>query len=412
VSEPGWLVPLLGALLLASAFCSASEAALFSLTASERKGLSRAVRALHADPRSLLACILLANLVVNSLYFAFARGLRPGAQGWAEVLLGLGALVVLVLCGEILPKILGLRARRGVARASAPLLGLALFVLAPLARPLLWILERVHRRLAAWIRPEGGITPDVLARVLERGAAEGALEEGEADLLAGILELEGMGVRAIMRPRVDALFLDVSGVDREAVRGAALARRLTWLPVHAGDPDRIVGRVDVRQLVRSPERPVRQLVMPVLFVPEVASALDVLRTLRESNASEAVVVDEHGGTAGVVSLEDAFEGVLGDLRPEGGERGPSLAPLGGDRYRVPGHLSIREWNEAFRTDVVPREFQTVGGFVTALLGRIPRAGDRVRASELEIEVHEVRRGRVLAVDIGLRPAPGGPGGEP
>jgi CBS domain containing-hemolysin-like protein len=116
------------------------------------------------------------------------------------------------------------------------------------------------------------------------------------------------------------------------------------------------------------------------------------------------VVDEYGGTAGVVTAEDAFEQILGDLRSEGEARGPAVEPLGDGRFRVPGDLPIREWNEAFGLAVVPREFETVGGFVTALLGHIPRAGDQVRVGELELVVHEVRRRRVLTVDLGVRTA--------
>ena len=404
MSEIAWMRLVLAALLSCSAFFSGVEAALFSLTPVERKSATRSTAEILHDPRRLLATILLANLVFNTLYFAFASRLFPDAQGWDEVLVGFLVLVGLLLCGEILPKILAMRARRGVARLAAPFLRVLVILLDPLTRPLLWVLERVHGWLARWIRPEGGITPDVLARVLERGAAEGALQENEADLLAGVLELGDIRVREIMLPRVDTLFLDVSGEERANVVRAALAKRLTWLPVIEGEPDRVVGRVNLRDLVRHPKRSIRTLLGPVKFVPEVASALDLLRSLRVEKASEAVVVDEYGGTAGVVSSEDAFEQILGDLRIEGEEQSPAVESLGDGRFRVPGDLSIREWNEAFGLDVVPREFETVGGFVTALLGRIPRSGDQVRVGQLELVVHEVRRRRVLTVDLGLSPA--------
>ncbi len=403
MTQTGWLAFLAG-LLACSAFFSASEAALFALTPAERKSASRSTVELLSEPRALLATILLANLVVNTLYFAFASRLLPEAQGWHGLALGLGVLIGLLLLGEILPKILALRTRRVMAHLAAPPLRVVVLVLGPLTRPLLFVLEAVHRGFSSWIRPEGGITPEVLARVLERGAAEGALHEREADLLSGVLELEDIRVREIMRPRVDTLFLDVSGEDRERVTRAALAARLSWLPIIDGEPDHVVGRVNLRELVRHPERSIRVLAMPVRFVPEVASALDLLRALRADNASEAVVVDEYGGTAGVVTAEHAFEHVLGDLRVEGEEQAPAVVPLGDGRFRVPGSLPIREWNEAFGLDVVPREFETVGGFVTALLGRIPRAGDQARVGALELEVHEVRRRRVLTVDLGVRAA--------
>jgi putative hemolysin len=399
-----FLPALLLFLLACSAFFSASEAALFGLTPLERKSASRATQELLADPRRLLATILLSNLVANTLFFAFGARLGPTLEGWEKVTLGLALLVGLLLCGEILPKTLALRARGALARTSAPILRVLVWSSGPLTRPLLFLLEAAHKGVSRWIRPEGGITTEELSRVLERGAAEGALHEREVDLLTGILELEDIRVREIMRPRVDTLFLDVSGLERTEVVRTALAQRITWLAVIDGEPDQVVGRVDLRELVRQPERSLRSLVMPVKFVPEVASALDLLRSLRQDNTSEAVVVDEYGGTAGVVTAEDAFEQILGDLRIEGEGHGPRVEQLGAGRFRVPGELSIREWNEAFGLEVVPREFETVGGFVSALLGRIPRAGDQVQIGELELTVHAVRKRRVVTVDLGLQSA--------
>ncbi len=402
---PFGLQGLLAGLLLGSGFFASSEAALFSLSPVERSASSRAIRECLANHRALLATILSGNLLVNTLYFGFSARLLPPEGGWQGGLIGLAIVVVLLLIGEILPKILGLRLRVPIAHVTAPLLLALMLFFSPLTRPLLWLLDLLHRGPLGRLRPEGGITPEVLARVLERGAAEGALHEREADLLSGILELEDIRVREIMRPRVDALFLDVSGEDRERVLRAALELRQTWLPVIDGEPDRVVGRVNLRDLVREPARPLRQLVMPVKFVPEVATALDALRSLHQDRTSEAVVVDEWGGTAGVVTAEDVLEQIVGDLSVEGVERASDVVPLGQGRFRVSGGLSIREWNEAFGVRVVPREFETVGGFVTALLGRIPRGGDRVRVGELELTVHEVRRRRVQTMDIGvLQPA--------
>lgn len=403
------ILVLLAALLLLSGFFSASEAALFSLTPLERKAARTSTREILTEPRKLLATVLLANLVVNTLYFAFSARLvvaePEGAAGGGRLLVGLASLIGLLLFGEILPKLLALRARVTMSRLASPLLRVLVVFLRPASRPLLWVLEALHRGPLSWVRNEGAITPEVLARVLERGAADGALHEREADFLSGILELEDIRVREIMHPRVDTLFLDVSGEDRQRVLEEALKARLTWLPVIDGEPDRVVGRASVRDLVRAPERPIRRHVTPVKFVPEVATVLDVLRTLHEEGASEAVVVDEWGGTAGVVTAEEAFESFLGDLRSEGEPPGPQVVPLGEGRFRVPGSLPIREWNQAFGLRVVPTEFETVGGFVTALLGRIPRAHDTVRVGALELRVHEVRRRRVVTVDIGVRGSP-------
>lgn len=401
-AAPLWLWGALATLLFLSGLFSSSETALFSLSARQKERAGLAAQRLLTQPRKLLVSVLLCNILVNILYFALAARLMPEGGGVEEFLVGVGILVALLVFGEILPKTFGLRVRVQVARLTAPPLRVAVFVLGPLSRPLRVFLEGANRIISLWLPVERGVTSEVLARIMERGAEEGALLGVEADLLAEVIELDDIRVREIMTPRVDALFLDVSEEEREAVVAEALARRLSWLPVVDGSADKVVGRVRVRDLLQRRERPIRRMVMPVKFVPEVASALDLLQTLREDRTSEAVVVDEWGGTAGFVTAEDVFEEIVGDLRTEDEARVPAVVPLGEGRYRVAGGLAIRDWNDAFGLKVVPREFETVGGFVTALLGRIPRAGDEVRAGDLEMEVHEVRGRRVTTVDIGVR----------
>jgi len=398
---------LLVLLLAASAFFSSSETAFFSLTASERRESAPPVKRLLVDPRLLLASVLLGNLVVNVLYFAVVGRLLDGEGGVRDVVVGLAALVGVLVFGEIVPKTFGLRLRVVWARLIARPLWLLVLVSAPLARPLVRLLEWFQRILTPVEREERTFSPEVLAHVMERGSAEGDLLDMEADLVSEVIELGQIRVREIMTPRVDAPFLDLSDRDRDGAVGRALQMHQSWLPVIDGHADRVVGRVRVRELLRHPDRPVARMVMPVKFVPEVASALDLLRVLKEDRTAEAVVVDEWGGTAGFVTAEDVFEEIVGDLRAEGESRVPAVVPLGERRYRVSGGLSIRDWNETFGRDVVPTEFETVGGFVTALIGRIPRTGDVARLENLVMQVSEVRGRRVETVDIGVEEPGGG-----
>ncbi|HJO26504.1 MAG: hypothetical protein CMK00_04415 [Planctomycetes bacterium] len=384
-------------LLLVSAFFSASETALFCLGPGEREGAGDRARRLLEHPRDLLVSVLLGNLVVNLVFFALVPRLAKGA-GWSPLAAAAAALAAIVLCGEILPKTLGLRAPRAVARLTALPLTVVVGALAPARRAANAVIEVILRALGESGKPEQGITTEALGEVLERSAGED-LHAGEADLLAEIVELDSIRVREIMTPRVDVTALDLSAGDTSAVIRRALAERRSWLPVVDGQVDRVQGCVKVRDLLRWPERPVDQLVMPVKFVPEVASALDLLDTFREDRTSEAVVVDEWGGTAGIVTVEDIFEELVGDLRTEEEGRQPEVVPLGEGRFRVSGQISIRDWNELFGRKLVPREFETLGGLVLALLGRMPRAGDRVTTGGLELLVNEVRGRRVHEVDL-------------
>ncbi len=402
---PGALWTLLGGLLLLSACFSASETALFSLSPSERRRAgTRALRLLD-DARALLVAILLGNLVINVLFFAFAARLAADGGARAELTFGLGALMTLILFGEVFPKSLALRARVALARVAA----VPLFALVALTRPAQraadLVLELTYRLIGKAGEREHGITTEQLSHALEHSAKQGVLLNAEAALLVGVAELQEIRVREIMTPRVDVPFLDLAETDHDEVVAAAVAARTGWLIVVEDGPDRIAGKIRLRDLLTREGTPLRELVQPVEFVPEVATALHLLHFLRERRSAEAVVVDEWGGTAGLARLEDVFEEIVGELRVEGERDEAPVRPLGGGRFQVVGSLSIRDWNELFGRRVVPVEFETVGGLVTALLERIPRVGDRARAGGLAFEVREVERHRVTTLEVRVETGP-------
>ena len=404
IVAPLWLWSLLVGLLALSGTCSASEAALFSLTPPERERAGGPTKRLLERPKSLLVTVLLLNLVINILFFAFAdrlfRGLESPTPLWIQLANLFGALLVLVVFGEILPKTLALRGRVPLSVWTAPVWLVLVEALGPVRRALVSLMD-LFGDLAERGGDERVLTADELGRVLASSAGTGGLELREANLLGEIVELSAMRVREIMTPRVDGLFLELDGSNRDEITSRALEQRISWLPVMDELPDEIRGSVRVRDLLVWPERAIASLTMPVLFIPEVASCMDLLKEFRERKATEAVCVDEWGGTAGYVTVEDVFEELVGELRVEGESREAEVVPLGEGAYRVPGLLSIRDWNERFGARVVPTEFETVGGLVTALLGRIPRPGDCVTYGNLGMEVGEVRGRRVDWVRLEL-----------
>lgn len=387
-----WILATLLALVLASAFFSSSETALFKLTTGEARRAGPRAEKLVEHPRDLLIAVLFGNLVVNLLFFSVVA--RLGARLENKLLVGFGALIVILIFGEILPKSFGLLSSVKIARFAAPPLTVFVNLTKPIRSVMRFLLELVGRLLGDAGHADPHLRPEDLEQFFDKSAKSGHLLSSEADLLVEIAELASIDVRQIMTPRVDALFLELDGSNREDVAHAAATKRMARLPVIDGNPDKVVGQVRVRDLFVYPERRVHELCMPVPFVPEVASSLDALHSLRDKRAAEAVVIDEWGGTAGVVTLEDIFEELVGDLRVEGEARQVAVVPLGEGRFRVAGSLSMHDWNENFGYDVVPAEFETLGGFVTALFGRIPRANDQVRFGDLLFEVHEVRDRRI------------------
>ena len=398
-----WL--LLTALIGLSGLLSASETALFSLDQDQRRAAGPRVMALLDEPRTLLLSVLLANLLVNLLFFTSVPVLVGGGEGaLARILESSGALLAILIGGEILPKTIALRAPGFVARLASLPVSLLVAFLGPVRGLVTRVLDVALRALGQEEDEAGsdGVTAETLAAVLEHSSEEGLLAPGEADLLTEIVELRDLRVREIMTPRVDVALVDLEDTHEEQAQVIREARRAGagFVVVVRDGADNVVGQASLRDIYLHPERSLEALVMPIMFVPEVANALGLLTTLRSERVSEAVVVDEWGGTSGVVTIEDIFEELVGDLRTEGETGDRPVVPIGEGRFRVSGGLSIRDWNERFGANVVPGEFDTVGGLVIFQLGRIPRPGDQVAlGSGLLCEVHEVRERRITTLDI-------------
>lgn len=399
-------------LVFISGTLSSSETALFKLDDGQRALASPRVRRLLEDPRSLLVTILLGNLIVNLAFFAVA----PTALGQlmessgglsadeASIAGGFGALVILLITGEILPKALALRAPRVVARVTSGPVMAAVKTLGPARQFVSGALEFSRRLIGEDERSETGVTPEALAEVLERSRSEGVLAAKEANLLGEIVELERLRVREAMTPRVDLVMYDLAeedgAVERQRVLDEARRGRMTWVLAIRGGADHVVGGIGIRDLLLAPGRDPEELVMPVKLVPEVARLGSLLSSFHLDRVSEAVVIDEWGGTAGVVTLEDVFEELVGELRVEGEEKAPEIVGVGEGRFRVSGSLSVRDWNDSFGVQVVPDAFETVGGFVSAVLGRIPKAGDEVDlGAGLTGVIDEVRGRRVVTLTL-------------
>lgn len=393
---------LLPIVMSVSFLLSGSETALFGLDDDERARAPARVRALLERPQALLVALLSANLVVNILYFSLVARLADGSEGHATLWWAGGALGALVVLCEILPKAIAWRLRERFAALVAPAARLLVLATTPFRLVVEKLLELIMRALGVDSREREGVDADELGEVLSRSRGRDSLDAGEVGMLAEIVELEDIRVKEILVPRVDMICVDLDGDDEEALWfqcARALSRRLTWLPVVRGGPDRVVGQVLLRDVLARPDAPLAELVRPVHFVPEVASVLDLLRSFKEHGAAEAIVVDEHGGTSGLVTIENVFEEIVGDLRVEGERPAAQVRQVGPGRFRVDGDLLVRDWNEAFGRDVVPEGFETIGGLVTARLGRVPKAGDMVVSGGLACRVERMSGRRVLEVEV-------------
>ncbi len=401
-------------LLCASGFFSGTETALFSLSRGQLQRLAkggatgRVVLLLQHSPRQLLNTLLLGNMLVNVAYASIAAVQvllfkKAGGSSLTAAAASLGGLLVLILLGEVTPKILALNTQvQWIHVAARPLL----FVRRVVALPL-WVVDRlIVSPLTRIIAPQsaGGvdITAEELSALMDLSAKRGLIDRDANALLQEIMELTDLRVSDIMVPRVDMIAYNVADSPQGLI-DLFRQSNLRKIPVYEGDIDYVLGMVHAKRLLLDPGRSLGELVVKVPFVPEAASVERLLLQFRVTRTQMAIVVDEYGGTAGLVTLEDALEEIVGDIpAPDEAEQGPAVRKIADNEYLLDGDLAIHEWQDAFGTDLSQKRISTLGGFVTLLLGRVPREGDVATYRNLRFEVLSMRRRRVAAIKLQLR----------
>ena len=415
------MLAILPVLLSGSAFFSGCETAIFSLTKHQRLQLSRSrtlaasiITRLVSDQRAVLVTVLMANMVVNVLYFVIGSVLTLNLSAvWGNAL-NIAAFMLLILMGEVLPKLVAARfPMRWSLLAAVPLLILHRG-LSPLRIMLrAGVVDPLSRLLAPQQRPVA-LSPQELESLLELSEHEGVIDDQEEQLLQQVLSLSQIKVKHLMTPRVDIKAFNLAD-DPQQLLGMARRTRLTHFPIYEGDLDQIVGVVFCRQvLLANPQthRQVKTLIRQPKFVPELQRADRLLVELRRQGPTMAIAVDEHGGTAGLVTLEDVVEQMVGQIaNPYEPQMGPPVEAIGSDRWRVSARLGIRQWTNAFGTGGTNLGVRTVGGLVMAKLGRVPQIGDRTTVGNLSIKVEGMSGRRIDHLLLQLHREPGEQGGS-
>lgn len=426
---PAELVPLLvamGGLFIASAICSGTETALFRLSLADRAiiqqshpSAARALSRLLADPRALLVTILLLNNIVNLAYFLLAALVSVRAPGTlGSVVAGVGSLVVLILLGEVTPKLVATTLRVRVATFVAPPLLRVFQILSPIRRVLDNYLVAPLAQVVQPVRKTDGSSLGAaeLSALIQVGATRGSLDEHEEDILAGVVELGAMRVREIMTNRHEMVWIEEAATAAD-IAAAIRAAKGTSLPVFKETlDDEVVGILDGPAYFRERERlrlagqtqdpPISAAIRPARFVPENARLDRLLELCRRTGVSMALCVDEHGSVQGVVRLED----VVAQISPASPASLHDMASrvrmtaLG--RWTVPGALAVRDWREFFEQELgsafeVDARVDTIGGLIVARLGRLPRPGDCVTIAGLRLEVAAMSGRRVESVNVTL-----------
>ncbi len=404
---------LLIVLLLLSAFFSGSETALFSLGAGERAALAddprrsgRKVAALLADSPRLLSALLIGNLMINTLASVVATSLLVRRMGPGGLAVAVPAMtVLLLLLGEITPKLTALRFRVGFSLRARPAIAVWVLVIKPVLDLLTAAAERLLGMLPMERTGSRPLEGEELATAAELAVSDGVLSETEGRFLARLLRLQNIEVREVMTPRPDVIGLNAADDTATAM---AVAREAGYnrYPVFVGDAAQPEGFLHLKDLLArsDPEASLAENLRPPLFVPESKPVRSLLAELRVGGSHMAFVVDEHGDFSGLVTLEDCLETLTGPWADESDTEGPDLLPVGDGVWVADGGADIRRVNEVCGTDLeASRDYVTLGGLVMAALGRIPSRGDAARVGGLRIRVMQMDGRRVDRVRISRLP---------
>ena len=390
-------------LIVCSALFSGLETALFSLKPHQLRrldehhpSLAQFIQVLRNNPRRVLSVLLLADtfvnvpLVVLCLFFLWEGPLAGRVPQWIATTV-IFAIVVLVC--DLIPKLLAL---------SAPyrLSTLGVFTL----KHLMPLLDRVGTALEAvstsvidfltpsHLRTRARITDEELETLVEMGEEEGSLHEAEGEMIQEIIKLGDKTAKDCMTPRVDTFSLPDDLTNEEAI-ARIKERRHRRAPVYAETPDQILGIIDVKTFLLDPSLHYTEVMVPPSFVPETMRAMDLLRSFLSHPQRLAIVVDEFGGTEGIITLSDIVEEIMSDAAPLG-DADLYIEPLENGKFLVSGNARLDDLSEHLGFELEAEGIDTIGGLVFNRLGYLPPSGTQVEIPRLTITIRRAGRKRI------------------
>ena len=409
------LIAFIGLLLMSAVF-SSSETAFFSLSSFETAQLEedhpvygRQVRQLLDEPDMLLNGILLGNLVVNISATAVATILlhRLGSQaGWSEQIVYLcdviGMTFILVVFCEISPKVYA------ITNAGRHALRLTWFVRGWLfiAYPFIKLLVRFSswfKGLFSRLEQDREILEEELKLMVDMSAERGDLEQAEKTIIHNIFELSETMVREIMVPRTDIKGISIDTPLEEIVKTVEETGH-SRLPVYDGDLDNIRGILYAKDLLdciygHKEFGTVEELLQEIYYVPETKRCGETLREFQERHMYLGIVVDEYGGTEGLVTVEDIMEEIIGEIQDEHDEEEPLLVKEKADTYLVDGKINIEDLSEQLGLELDGEGYETLGGFVFTKFGRLPHPGEYFDYQAFRFLITKLSKRRIWKVRI-------------
>ena len=397
----------LAVLLVLSAFFSGAEASIFSLSKLEKKRLStrhprtsKTIAYLLEHPRRTLITILISNLTVNTIASALVTSmainwLGAGGVGFTITVFTL----VLVITGELTPKILGIRHNQQFAVLSAiPLHNIArlLYPVRRLVRGasdgILSLLLKGHQTDADLV---SGSELKALARI---GEEEGVLKPEEGEMIQNLINLGDRMVREIMTPRTDMIAFDIEE-GRDKLVALIKQFHFSHFPVFEKSLDNLIGVISTQEFMLDTQNRLRELIQPLYYVPETKLIDELLQEFHKKGTRVAICVDEHGGTAGLVTHEDILEEIFGEFYDEYAKADPLIKNLDDGVYLVQGKIGLHQLEESLGIKLKSETSETLNGWLLEQLGTIPKQHDTFTWGKLDFHIRELHKQRISKVEI-------------
>jgi CBS domain containing-hemolysin-like protein len=387
-------------LLVLSGFFSSAETALFSISkakaihlAKEKGRTNTLIKKMKDDPHRLLATILIGNNLVNVGASAMATAITMGLVESHAVGIATGIMTLAILIfGEIFPKSIATRNNILIAQ----LVIFPIYWISILFYPINLFLNFIPK-LTGKIHKKPIVTEEELMTFVEVVEEEGGIEEEEKELIENIFEFDNTNASEIMTPRADMFVIDG---DEELKLKEVVKSGFTRIPVIAGDIDHVIGILNVKDLLTHQATSgqavdVRKIMREPYFVPENKKLDNLLQQFKKRKQHLAIIVDEHGGVSGLITLEDALEEIVGEIIDETDTVEHHIIKTKPNEWRVLGKSEIDEVNEAIKMDIPDsREYDTFSGYVLDQIGRIPHEKEQIPLDNFLITVKEMDGNRI------------------
>jgi CBS domain containing-hemolysin-like protein len=411
---------LLVILLIFSAFFSASEVAFFSFKQKRIEDVFRSSKLilrytinLISAPRRLLVAILIGNTIANvaasivavtiAIEIAAINNLSLNFVLTLQIII---LTLIILLFSELVPKVFAARYPQIVIRIAA----VPLYFFSILIYPVAEILTETIRFTTSRIKldkAKSAITEKEITELAEISQERGTIEEEEQEIIASFVEFKSVLVGEVMTPRVDIIAVPVN-LNFDSLIKTITESGHSRIPVYKENLDTITGIIYAKDLIsylgkedRAPEDLLLKLARPVIYVPEGKKISEMLHEFQEKKTHMAIVVDEYGGTAGLITLEDIIEEVVGEIWDEYDQEEDAVKIISPNKYLVLGKVLVEDFNDKVGQEVIQisQDYDTIGGLIFHHSGSIPKEGEVVEMGNLRLTVKEILKKRIKRVEI-------------